>query len=164
MLLKPGRLDAEERKIIEIHPQVGEDCLNAIEERLGNDGFLSLAKEICAYHHEKWDGSGYPYKLAGSQIPISARIVAVADVYDALRSRRPYKDPMTHEAATEIIRQGSGKHFDPDIVDAYLECEFVFERISSNYLAVNQVRRPVQSPPISEAIAYHSSAAVQATL
>ncbi len=154
VLLKPGRLDAEERKIIEIHPQVGEDCLNAIEERLGNDGFLSLAKEICAYHHEKWDGSGYPYQLAGSQIPISARIVAVADVYDALRSRRPYKDPMTHEAARQIILQGSGKHFDPDIVESFLECEFAFERISSNYLAANQVTPSVITTPLFVPMAF----------
>lgn len=143
VLLKPGRLDAEERRIIEIHPKVGEHCLNAIEERLGSDGFLSLAKEICAYHHEKWDGSGYPYRLAGSKIPISARIVAVADVYDALRSRRPYKEPMTHEAAREIILQGSGKHFDPEIVEAFLECELNFERISSSYLKTSQLSESV---------------------
>ncbi len=137
VLLKPGKLNPEERRTIEIHPKVGEDCLNAIEERLGNDGFLSLAREICAYHHEKWDGSGYPYGLLRTQIPISARIVAVADVYDALRSRRPYKDPMTHEAAREIIREGSGKHFDPDVVDAFMDCESAFERISTNCLAAN---------------------------
>jgi response regulator RpfG family c-di-GMP phosphodiesterase len=164
VLLKPGRLEAEERKIIEIHPKVGEDCLNAIEERLGNDGFLSLAKEICAYHHEKWDGSGYPYQLAGSQIPISARIVAVADVYDALRSRRPYKDPMTHEAARQIILQGSGKHFDPDIVDSFLECESAFERISSNYLAANLVSPSVITTPLLVSMASATPSVIQTSV
>ncbi len=164
VLLKPGRLDPEERKIIEIHPQVGEDCLNAIEERLGNDGFLSLAKEICAYHHEKWDGSGYPYQLAGSQIPISARIVAVADVYDALRSRRPYKDPMSHEAARQIILQGSGKHFDPDIVESFLECESAFERIASNYLAANQVSPSVTTTPLLVSMAIPTPSVIQTPL
>ena len=146
VLLKPGKLDMEERRIVEIHPKVGEECLNAIEERLGNDGFLSLAREICAYHHEKWDGSGYPYGLAGSQIPIAARIVAVADVYDALRSRRPYKEPMSHDAACEIIREGSGKHFDPDVVDAFFQCHTAFEKISSDYLVSNQVTQPSRLP------------------
>ena len=164
VLLKPGRLNAEERKIIQAHPQVGEECLNAIEERLGNDGFLSLAKEICAYHHEKWDGSGYPYQLVGSQIPISARIVAVADEYDALRSRRPYKDPMTHEAAREIIVKGSGKHFDPDIVKSFLECESDFERISSNYVAANQISPSVQTTPFFDSLAFSAPSAIQTSL
>ncbi len=131
VLLKPGRLSRDERNVIESHPKVGEACLNAIEERLGADGFLSMAKEICAYHHEKWDGSGYPYQLSGPSIPLSARIVAVADVYDALRSRRPYKEPMTHEQARAIIREGSGMHFDPEVVHAFFECEATFERIST---------------------------------
>ena len=122
VLLKPGKLDVEERHVMETHTLIGEQCLEAIESHLGQDGFLSLAKEVCAYHHEKWDGTGYPYGLVGEQIPIAARIVAVADVYDALRSKRPYKEPLSHDAACELIREGSGKHFDPTVVDAFQQC------------------------------------------
>ncbi len=127
VLLKPASLSPEERSVIETHTLLGERCLDAIEAHLGQDGFLNLAKEIAAYHHEKWDGSGYPYGLIGEQIPIAARIVAVADVYDALRSRRPYKEPMSHQAACEIILKGAGKHFDPQVVEAFLACNAEFE-------------------------------------
>lgn len=130
ILLKPGRLSVEERRIIEVHPRVGQHCLEALETQLGEDNFLSLATEICAYHHEKWDGSGYPNGLAGNDIPLSARIVALADVYDALRSRRPYKDPLSHAAARKIILEGRGTHFDPDVVDAFLLAESAFEEFS----------------------------------
>lgn len=140
VLLKPGKLDSEERLVIETHTLVGERCLEAIEGHLGQDGFLSLAKEICAYHHEKWDGSGYPYGLEGEQIPISARIVAVADVYDALRSRRPYKEPMTHEAAFEIILAGAGKHFDPSVVVALIQLSTDFEERSTGSIELGEQR------------------------
>ena len=130
VLLKPGRLDAEERKAIEVHPKIGQSCLEIVGQRLGEDNFLSLATEICAYHHEKWDGSGYPYGLAGTDIPVSARIVAVADVYDALRSRRPYKEPMSHAKAREIILSGAGTHFDPDLIQAFSRGDREFEEYS----------------------------------
>jgi len=140
VLLKPGKLDSGERLVIETHTLVGERCLEAIEGHLGQDGFLSLAKEICAYHHEKWDGSGYPYGLEGEQIPISARIVAVADVYDALRSRRPYKEAMTHEAAFDIILEGTGKHFDPSVVAALIQLSADFEERSSGSIELGEQR------------------------
>jgi len=143
VLLKPGKLDSGERLVIETHTLVGERCLEAIEGHLGQDGFLSLAKEICAYHHEKWDGSGYPYGLKGEQIPISARIVAVADVYDALRSRRPYKEPMTHEAAFDIILEGAGKHFDPSVVAALIKLSFDFEERSTGCIELKE-RQKIQ--------------------
>ena len=123
VLLKPGRLDAEERKIIETHATIGGDCLQALSEQLGEDDFLQTAEEIAYGHHEKWDGSGYPFQRAGEQIPLSARIVAVADVYDALRSKRPYKEGMSHEKAKGILLKDAGSHFDPVVVEAFLAAE-----------------------------------------
>lgn len=144
VLLKPGKLDPAERKEIEKHPQLGERCLDAIDERLGNDRFLELAREICAYHHEKWDGSGYPYGMRGEEIPVSARLVALADVYDALRSKRPYKDAMSHDAACRIIAEGAGKHFDPAVVETFIQVHREFEAISEQYL--NDRREQLPSP------------------
>ncbi len=86
-----------------------------------------MAADVALYHHEKWDGTGYPLGLCGEEIPLSARIVALADVYDALRSKRPYKDPWPNEKAMELIKSESGKHFDPVIVDAFLEVEEIFK-------------------------------------
>ena len=111
VLLKRGKLTNEEFDIMKTHSLVGEMILK------GPD-YLKMASEIAGFHHEKWDGSGYPHRLAGEQIPLSARIVAVADVYDALTSRRVYKEDMSHEYSMEIIEQGSGKHFAPDCVEA----------------------------------------------
>lgn len=122
VLLKPGRLTPDERTIIETHPAIGADTLLRIENELGDDDFLEMAHDICIAHHERWDGSGYPHKLAGDRIPLSARIVAVADVYDALTSKRPYKDPMPHEQAVGVILESAGSHFDPRVVDAFKEC------------------------------------------
>ena len=132
VLLKPGKLDAEERTEMQRHASMGGDCLQAIGERLGEDDFLQLSKEIAYAHHEKWDGTGYPNGLAGEMIPLSARIVALADVYDALRSRRPYKEPMPHEKARSILLRGSGEHFDPVVIEAFLASEREFEQISDN--------------------------------
>lgn len=95
--------------------------------------FLKLAKEIAYSHQEKWDGSGYPEGLSGDDIPISARLMAVADVYDALISRRVYKAPMPHEKAVQIIIEGKGSHFDPDMVDAFIELQEEFKKIAANY-------------------------------
>ncbi len=102
------------------HTTLGRDAIATAERRLGLDvEFLAYAKEIAYSHQEKWDGSGYPEGLAGDAIPISARIMAVADVYDALISRRPYKNPFSHDKAVQMILDGRGQHFDPDIVDAF---------------------------------------------
>lgn len=130
VLLKPGRLDADERLVIETHPEIGGECLKAIGERLGEDDFLQIAKEIAYGHHERWDGGGYPFRINGDSIPLSARITAVADVYDALRSRRPYKEPMSHEKAVSILVEGAGAHFDPVVVEAFVAREDEFRAIS----------------------------------
>jgi len=140
VLLKPGRFTPEEAAIMHTHAVLGGDCLKAIGEQLGDEDFLQLAREIAYGHHEKWDGSGYPFGIAGTDIPISARIVALADVYDALRSRRPYKDPMPHEKARAIILEGSGSHFDPQVVDAFVKCEELFIEVSNKYNVPKQVR------------------------
>ena len=96
-------------------------------------GFLAVAKEIAYSHQEKWDGSGYPEGLMGEAIPLSARLMALADVYDALTSRRVYKPAMTHEQAAEIIREGRGTHFDPAVVDAFVALQQTFREIAARY-------------------------------
>ena len=136
ILLKPGRFTAEEREVMETHALIGGDCLTAISEQLGDDDFLELSREIAYSHHEKWDGTGYPHGLQGESIPLAGRIVALADVYDALRSRRPYKEPMSHEKAKAIILEGNGAHFDPDVVAAFLACEALFFEVSDRYASV----------------------------
>ncbi len=121
ILLKPGRFEPEEFEIMKTHTTLGRNSIESAEKRLGRTvPFLQCAKEIAYCHQEKWDGSGYPNGLSGEQIPISARLMAVADVYDALISRRVYKKPMPHEEAVALIVEGKGKHFDPDIIDAFL--------------------------------------------
>lgn len=134
ILLKPGRLTPEEFEIMKTHTTLGRDAIAHAEQELGADvEFLTLAKEIAYSHQEKWDGSGYPQGLAGDRIPISARLMALADVYDALISRRVYKEPMPHEQAVDIIRQASGRHFDPDVADAFLAIEENFRAIALTY-------------------------------
>ncbi|MFR0692852.1 two-component system response regulator [Enterobacterales bacterium AE_CKDN230030158-1A_HGKHYDSX7] len=134
ILLKPGRLTAEEFEVMKTHTTLGLDALEKAEERLGMDvPFLRLAKQIAYGHHEKWDGSGYPQGLAGEAIPLAARLMAVADVYDALISRRIYKNAMPHEAAVEHIRSQRGVHFDPQVVDAFLALQDEFRRIAQRF-------------------------------
>lgn len=129
ILLKPGKLTAEEFDVVKRHSALGGDALKAVETKIEGQSFLSLGKEIAYYHHEKWDGTGYPKGLQAEQIPLSARIVALADVYDALTSKRVYKDAFSHETAMEIIMKDRGKHFDPEIVDAFLAHAEEFRRI-----------------------------------
>jgi putative two-component system response regulator len=134
ILLKPGNLNPEEFQIIRTHAALGFAAIENAERRLGvKVEFLACAKEIALNHHEKWDGSGYPRKLVGSEIPISARLMAVADVYDALTTRRVYKDAIPHEAAVAIIIEGAGRHFDPDVVDAFAHIADEFEVIACRY-------------------------------
>jgi putative two-component system response regulator len=121
ILLKPGKHTPEEFDIMKTHAQRGYDMLKRAGDHMGEQGeFLTLAMEIAGCHHEKWDGSGYPNGLVGDSIPLSARLMAVADVFDALLARRPYKDPMSIAQATEIIIEGKGKHFDPEVVEAFV--------------------------------------------
>jgi putative two-component system response regulator len=135
ILLKPGRFEPEEFEIMKTHTTLGRDAILQAEKDLGMEmPFLKYAKEIAYSHQEKWDGSGYPEGLSGDDIPISARLMAVADVYDALISRRVYKAAMPHEKAVAIIEEGKGSHFDPDMVDAFLELEQEFKKIAATYL------------------------------
>lgn len=134
ILLKPGRFEPHEFEIMKTHTTLGRNAIVRAEEELGLEvPFLKHAKEIALYHQEKWDGSGYPEGIAGEQIPISARLMAVADVYDALVSRRVYKEGMSHEKAVGIIAEGRGQHFDPDLVDAFLELQEEFQAVSRLY-------------------------------
>jgi putative two-component system response regulator len=135
ILLKPGRLDPAEFEIMKTHTTLGRDAIEYAEKSLGiKVEFLSIAKEIALSHQEKWDGSGYPEGLSGDDIPISARLMALADVYDALISRRVYKEPMSHEQAVEIILPGRAFHFDPDIVDAFVDIQDEFRAIAARYV------------------------------
>jgi putative two-component system response regulator len=139
ILLKPGRYTEQEFEIMKTHTTLGRDAIQLAEDRLGfRADFLNLAKEIAYSHQEKWDGSGYPQGLAGDDIPISARLMAVADVYDALISRRVYKAGMPHAQAVEIIRQGRGTHFDPDVCDAFLSCVEQFQAIAVRFADTDQ--------------------------
>jgi putative two-component system response regulator len=132
--MKPGRLTTEEFNTMKQHTVHGRDAIAGVEQTLGGSTpFLRYAREITYSHQEKWDGSGYPQGLAGEQIPLSARLMAVADVYDALISKRIYKPAFTHETAVELIRQGRGEHFDPDIVDAMLVIEEQFRAIATEF-------------------------------
>jgi putative two-component system response regulator len=134
ILKKPGRLTADEFNVMKRHTVQGRDAIAGVEKTLGTTTpFLRYAREITWSHHEKWDGSGYPEALEGVQIPLAARVMAVVDVYDALISKRSYKPAFTHETAVELIRQGRGEHFDPDIVDAMLVIEERLRAIAAEF-------------------------------
>lgn len=120
ILNKPGKLTEEEFEIMKTHTTAGEELLTHAKEELGESGYLNTAVEMAAYHHEWWNGEGYPYGISGEEIPLCARIMAVADVFDALASKRCYKNPMPLEKAYAIIREESGTHFDPVVVVAFL--------------------------------------------
>jgi HD-GYP domain-containing protein (c-di-GMP phosphodiesterase class II) len=134
ILLKPGKLDPDEFEIMKTHTTLGHNAIENAEKQIGMTvDFLACAKEIALNHQEKWDGTGYPRRLIGTAIPISARLMALADVYDALTTRRIYKDAMPHDQAVTIIFEDRGKHFDPDVVDAFLEIKDQFKDISGLY-------------------------------
>lgn len=134
ILLKPGKLTAEEFEIMKTHTTLGHDAIQAAEKLLDTpSSFLRFAREIAHYHQEKWDGTGYPEGLAGDRIPISARLMALADVYDALISKRVYKPAFPHVKAVEIIREGRGTHFDPDVTDAFIAIADAFQGIAGRF-------------------------------
>lgn len=134
VLLKPGKLTDEEYEEMKRHTIYGRDALLHAEKALGGtSSFLSYATEIAYTHQEKWDGSGYPQGLQGENIPLSGRLMAIADVYDALISRRCYKPAYTHEEAVRIIQEGRGRHFDPELTDAFLEIAEEFRRIADQF-------------------------------
>ena len=134
ILLKPGHFDPQEFEIMKTHAALGRDAIAHAEAALGTPvDFLRMAKEIAFSHQEKWDGSGYPQGLAGDAIPIPGRLMALADVYDALISRRIYKEGMPHEEAARIIAEGRCRHFDPDVVDAFLAVQTEFRQIAARF-------------------------------
>lgn len=131
ILLKPGALSAPEFEVIKKHTLIGAEMLQSGIENMGEASLLNVALEIAMSHHEKWDGTGYPYGLRGEGIPLSGRIMAVADVYDALISVRPYKPAFPHREARVIIGQGRGTHFDPWLVDLFMELHEFFEEAAA---------------------------------
>jgi hypothetical protein len=139
ILRKPGPLTPAEREQMERHTVIAGHCLQEIRQHLGNSDFLEMAREIAVAHHERWDGTGYPLGLRGEEIPLSARIVAVADVYDALTTPRVYKAALSHERSLALIGDGAGKQFDPDIVAVCLKIGAQFGEIP---------RRPASTPQV----------------
>lgn len=133
ILTKPGPLSEEEWEVMKLHPEYGSQAISRAEEALGNSEFLAMAREIVLTHHEKWDGSGYPKGLKGNEIPVSGRLMALADVYDALINERVYKEAMPHERAVKIIVDSSGTHFDPDLVAEFLAHNEDFFAIAKRY-------------------------------
>lgn len=134
ILLKPGRFESGEFDIMKSHPLLGKKAIEHAEKQLGiSADFLNIAKEIAYCHHEKWDGSGYPEGLKGEEIPLSARLMAIADVYDALICKRIYKDAMPQQEAIDIIMKGRGTHFDPFIVDNFMEILDTMQLIAEKY-------------------------------
>ena len=148
ILLKPGRLTEEEFEIMKTHVLIGHGTLVSIEKTYSGNTFLELGMEIAASHHEKWDGSGYTRGLSGEAIPLSARIMALSDVYDALRSKRVYKEGFSHQKAVDIIAQGRESHFDPVLVDIFLQNHSQFEGIFDRLAAEQAIKAYDKIPPV----------------
>lgn len=161
LLLKPGRLTREEFEAVKAHTVVATKVLakanDVFVEAFGKDSYLALARDIALYHHEKWDGSGYPHGLAGEDIPLSARVVALADVYDALRSQRPYKPARSHAYSVAEICRDKGSHFDPHVVDAFLAQADEFDAVAASFsqdgLAESSDAHPQSPCPVAGAVA-----------
>ena len=134
ILLKPGPLTADEFQIMKQHTVYGLDALLADSSEY-RPSFIKTAIDIIGGHHEKYNGSGYPKGLAGEMIPLAGRLMALADVYDALINKRVYKPAFSHEAASQMINEGRGSHFDPDLVDAFFACENRIKDIAQQYRA-----------------------------
>lgn len=130
ILRKPGKLTNEEFEKMKTHAAFGAQIIEKIESLAKENDFLKYAKIFAASHHEKWDGSGYPYNLKGDEIPLLGRIMSIADVYDALTSERPYKKAFTHEEAVRIISESNGKHFDPALIEIFLQTADQFKNIN----------------------------------
>ncbi|MGA2782435.1 MAG: CHASE2 domain-containing protein [Smithella sp.] len=144
ILLKPSRLTEKEFEVIKTHTTNGRDVIESSVRKLGKTSFLTIAAEIAYSHHEKWDGSGYPQGLKGDTIPISGRLMALADVYDALISKRVYKAPFSHAVAVDIIKKGRGTHFDPNMVDAFLEIHEQFRNIARDFADFQEEREALE--------------------
>ena len=141
ILLKPGRLTTEEFEKMKTHAVFGRDIIIAAKwEMRAGRSFLRTARDIAHYHHEKWDGSGYPEGLAGEAIPLPARLMAIADVYDALISERPYRKELSHAKAMQIIKEGKGAHFDPELVDAFVGIQEQIALIATRFADLQSTR------------------------
>lgn len=134
ILLKPGKLTEQEFEEMKHHTIYGRDAILSAEKKLGEKSFLRFAREIAYTHHERWHGSEYPERLKGDQIPVPDRLMAVADTYDALTSRRVYKSQLSHEEAVKIIVESKGSQFDPTVVDAFLALQEDFRQIALKYV------------------------------
>ncbi|BBO32348.1 HD-GYP domain-containing protein [Lacipirellula parvula] len=164
VILKLGKLTAAERRAMQMHTVLGDECLASVERMLGdNDQFLTFAREVAAAHHEQWDGSGYPYGLQGKDIPLAARIVALADVYDALTSHREYRPAASHAEAREWIVSHYGSQFDPEVVEAFIAREVDFAKISqaAAQLDERRVAASAQTPATAE---FEQAPATRSTL
>jgi len=133
ILKKPAKLTPEEYEVMKTHAKIGEESLYRVYQKCPSNPILYMGSQIAGKHHEKWNGTGYPCGLKGDDIPLAAKIISLADVYDALTTVRPYKEAFTHDTAKEIILEGNGKHFDPDIVKAFLEIENTFISIHKEF-------------------------------
>lgn len=142
ILLKPGKLTAEEYEEMKLHTLIGGETLEAAARAHPDHGYLLMARDIALTHHERYDGAGYPYGLKGNEIPLCGRIVAVADVYDALTTRRVYKEAFSHEVATRTIVKSAGTQFDPWVVDAFLLCAEAFNQVRQKMADHHKRRRP----------------------
>jgi putative two-component system response regulator len=133
ILNKPGKLDEDEYEQIKLHSREGVNIIDRMIKHTGEEDFLINAKLFAEYHHERWDGNGYPHKLKGTDIPLHGRILAVVDVYDALVSKRPYKEAYTHEKSIGIISEESGRHFDPKIVEVFLAIQDQIKEVKDSF-------------------------------
>jgi response regulator RpfG family c-di-GMP phosphodiesterase len=133
ILRKPAKLNSPERERMQDHTRIGAECIREIESRLGNGNFLKMSRQIAEFHHERWDGTGYASGLAGEAIPLAARIVAIADVYDALSVKRVYKEALPHEECVEMIGREAGAHFDPHLVEIFLAIKGEFQEIAERF-------------------------------
>lgn len=145
ILLKPGKLTDEEFEVMKRHAIYGRDSIRRATKKLGTTTFLDIAADIAEHHHEKWDGSGYPHGLKGEDIPIAGRLMALADVYDALRSKRVYKPAFSHEKTVQIITEGKGRHFDPDVVAAFLALENRFREIALEHADFEEEKQALRA-------------------
>ena len=155
LLRKPGRLTEEEFEIVKLHTVYGADAIRAVEKYLGESSdYLRFAREIAFSHQEHWDGTGYPEGLAGDEIPVSARLMTLADVYDALRCRRPYKPALSHTQALDIMWKGRATHFDPDVFDAFMRIESSFKEISEQFKDPESLgANPQTLSPLNDSVA-----------
>ena len=150
ILNKPGKLTDEEFDIMKTHTTAGKDMIDQVIETVNGESYLHEARNLAGYHHEKWNGRGYPEGLSGEDIPLAARIMAIADVFDALSSKRVYKDAMPFEKAVNIIREDAGTHFDPKCAEAFLDSIDEVKAVLDYYNELEESGNKVRGNEITE--------------